>query len=146
MENLEFLLRLTELGPVWGLPVFFIALLVLRLRYCWIYRGARDLRQFTGGWTWVILITASVVLPCYYGYRYRYWDLPPPFEKGEIGILIGEVPGDTNRQQQASYAREIRALVQKTPELMSIVKVEMLERPLPADPGDQQAKALQWGR
>ena len=146
MENLEFWLRLRELGPVWALPVVFLALLVLRLRYCWRYRGARELRQFGGGWTWVILVTASVVLGCYYGYRYRYWGLPPPFEKGEIGILIGEIPGDIDQRQQAAYAREIRALVQKTPELEAIVKVKMLERPLPADPQEQHAKALEWGR
>jgi tetratricopeptide (TPR) repeat protein len=146
LQNPEFWLRLTELGPVRALPAIFLALLVLRLCYCWRYRGARDIRQFGGGWTWVILITAGVVLPCYYVCRDRYWGLPAPFERGEIGILIGEVPGDTNQQQQAAYAREIRALVQKTPELEAIVKVEMLERPLPADPQEQHAKALQWGR
>ena len=146
MENPEFWLRLIESGPVWAPPSIFFALLVSRFMYCWHYRGARELSQFGGGWTWVILITASIVLPCYYGCRYRYWGLPRPFEKGEIGILIGEVPGDINEQQQAAYAREIRTLAQKTPELASIVKVQMLERPLPVDPEQQYAKALQWGR
>jgi Flp pilus assembly protein TadD len=135
-----------ELGPVWGPLAVFLGLLMWRVRHRWNYEGARGGELFWDRWVLSIFLVGIVYSPAYYYYRYRYWGLPPSFEKGEIGILIGEIPGDTNQQQQAAYAREIRALVRKTPELEAIVKVKMLERPLPADPQEQQAKALQWGR
>ena len=134
-----------ELGPVWGPPALFLLAGYWLLRYRW-NKGHRDLDLFWDRWVLVVFLVGVVFFPGYYYYRYRYWGLPPSFEKGEIGILIGEVPGDTNQQQQAAYAREVRALVQKTPGLGAVIKIKMLERPLPADPQEQQAKALQWGR
>jgi len=101
--------------------------------------------QFGGGWTWVILGAATAILPCYYRYRYRYAGLPQSFKRGEIGIVIGWVPGETNPQQVAAYARELRALAEKCPRLSDIVKVRMLSRPLPVDSEEQREEAVRWG-
>jgi len=50
LGNPEFWLRLTEPGPLWAPPGVFFALLVFRFVYCWHYQGAREPRQFGGGW------------------------------------------------------------------------------------------------
>ena len=146
MDSTDAVRLVRELGPVWGPPVVFLGLIISLVRYRWKYKGARGLALIWDRSFLATFLVGVVILACYFYYRYRWWGLPPPFEKGEIGILIGELPGDRDRQQQAAYAREIYALIQKSPELQAIVKVKMLERPLPADPQEQHAKALIWGR
>ena len=84
-----------------------------------------------GGWYWC---------------RYRYWGLPSVFSKGEIGILVAEVPGDIDRQRQIAYARAIYSLTQQDNELAGTVKVRLIERPLPADPEFQNTEAIRLGR
>ena len=143
MEGLVRLIK--ELGPVWGPPVGLVFLA------CWWLKHRSDTGHHGVGlivdhWVPLAFLVAIVVLAGWEYYYYRYWGVPSAFGKGEIGILITELPGDANRQQQAAYAREIYALVQKTPDLAAVVKVKMLRRALPSDPQEQHAEALKWGR
>jgi hypothetical protein len=77
---------------------------------------------------------------------YRYCFLPPPFTDDEIGILIAEVPDQKNHEQQSAYQNTIRGRVQSDEQLREIVKVRLIERPLPPDADAQQAEALRIGR
>jgi tetratricopeptide (TPR) repeat protein len=95
-----------------------------------------------------VLIAFVCITPLLAGYGwccYRFWGLPPPFAVNEIGFLIAEVPGDTERQRQNAYAQAIRELSEKTPSLKGVVKVRLIERPLAADPEKQHAEALRIG-
>jgi tetratricopeptide (TPR) repeat protein len=147
MADLKAILELLiEIGPIWGPPILLGGTVYWRLRYRWVYGGVRGFRIVWDRGILFIILAAAVVLPSYYHIRHRYWGLPDPFKQGEIGILVGEVPGDTNQDQQAAYTRGIRELAHNTPELKSFVRVEMLDRTLPPDPEKQHATALQWGR
>ena len=135
-----------EFGPMWGPPIIPVGIIFLIARHRYDYKAARGVALFRSRWILLTFLASLVVLPGYYFYRYRYWELPKAFKRGEIGILVGQVRGETNQAQQAAYAREILWLAQNMPELNGVVKVEMMERYLPIGPVKQLAKALQWGR
>jgi len=106
-------------------------------------QGHKSLKKLFLNWS--LLLT---LILCFIGVFlfYRYWGIPAEFEEGEIGILVTELPGDVNRQQQAAYARAIRIDIQRFPELTSIVRVRTLDQPLPTDPELQQVAATKIGR
>ena len=89
------------------------------------------------------VIGLSIYCSLYYLLYHRYVGLPPPFENSQIGILIAEIPGDTNREKQQSYAQAIRLIAVATPDLSSIVQVRLLERLLPSDSDLQHAQAIE---
>jgi tetratricopeptide (TPR) repeat protein len=77
---------------------------------------------------------------------FRYWGLAPAFTDDEIGILVAEVPDQTNREQQVAYQNALRLRFKNNKELREVVKVGLIERPLPPDADDQQAEAVKIGR
>ena len=77
---------------------------------------------------------------------YRYWGLPSSFADGQIDILVAEVPDQNNREQQPAYQTALRLRVQNSEQLQKIVKVRLIERPLPPDVDAQQAEAVKSGR
>ena len=72
--------------------------------------------------------------------------VPSEFDEDEIGILIAEIPGDTNRRQQNAYADAILRVIANTPDLDNRVRVSFLEQPLPRNPERQHEAALSIGR
>ncbi len=92
------------------------------------------------------LIVCAVFSAGYYAYFYRYWGLPEKFDRHEVGILIAEVPGDVAGKEQQAYALAIEDLAQKTPDLKGVLRVKLLQRPLPVDPELQHQKAIQIGK
>jgi Flp pilus assembly protein TadD len=122
-----------------------IAILVLTGIYLWRFQGARGF----GPWRSVLAASTAVllVLSIIGWLAYRYWGLPDSFADGQIGILIAEVPGDQQgRQHQEAYQNAIRLRVQNSDELREIVKVRLIERPLPPDAEARQAEAVKIGR
>jgi len=141
-------------------------------RYCWYHsRGLRRRwRSLTRNQTVIFLITLLsliIGIPSFVGFMravLRHYEsseqisppttvtaveerpLPNPFGEGDIGILVAEVPGDKNREEQQKYVNAIREQVQKSPDLADVVKVHMLERPLAADPEQQHEEAIELGR
>jgi tetratricopeptide (TPR) repeat protein len=77
---------------------------------------------------------------------YRYVGLPPAFAKDEIGILVAEVPDQPNREQQTAYQNAIIDRIRGIQQLRDVVKVRLIERPLPFDLVEQQTEALKIGR
>jgi len=134
------------LGPEWGplaLPIF---LLSWRIRYLWRDKGARGWALPLDGWVLGLSLASGIFFPIYHYWFDNHWHLPPPFSQGDIGILIAEVPGDTDRQLQSAYANAIRAITAKTPELEGIVKVRLITRSLSPDPEEQHVEATRIGR
>jgi hypothetical protein len=76
---------------------------------------------------------------------YRYVGLPPAFAKDEIGILVAEVPDQPNREQQTAYQNAIIDRIRSIQQLRDVVKVRLIERPLPFDLLEQQTEALKIG-
>ena len=72
--------------------------------------------------------------------------VPSSFASGDIGILVAELPRQTDIAQQIKYQTAIIDGLQNHPDLQHIVKVELLERPLPFDLNDQQSAALKIGQ
>jgi tetratricopeptide (TPR) repeat protein len=99
-------------------------------------------------WRSIIVASAAValVLSLIGWLGYRYWGLPTSFADDQIGILVAEVPDQTNREQQLAYQNALRLHVQSNPELRETVKVRLIERPLPPDAEAQQAEAVKIGR
>src|SRR5690348_1583208 len=103
---------------------------------CWVYgrflwnKGERGFRKLT----LPLLIAASILLftagPVA-GYVYLYRGLPSGFNDSEIGILVAKVPGDKESEWQSKYARAILEQVNNNPQLHGVIKVRLLERPLP---------------
>jgi tetratricopeptide (TPR) repeat protein len=60
--------------------------------------------------------------------------------------LIAEVPDQPNREQRAAYQNAIIDRIRSTQQLRDVVKVRLIERPLPFDLMEQQAEALKIGR
>ncbi|MBI2957085.1 MAG: hypothetical protein HYY26_07230, partial [Acidobacteria bacterium] len=118
--------------------------MVIWLRYKRRYRRLRAL--VLNGEVFAVVAACVVLLGPYYLYLYYYWGLPSPFKEDEVGILIAEIPGDVNRKDQNSYADAIRRMVSSTADLRDVVRVRLLERPLPNDPDKQHKKALWIGR
>ena len=135
-------IRLALAYPILTLPLIAICARFMVApygRYLW-NRGRRRFRLWLpvlGAYLCISFLAA--------GYWYRFWGVPPPFGKDEVGFLIAEVPGDVERQRQNAYAQAIRKQVEMTPSLKGVVRVRLIERPLPADPEKQHAKALQIG-
>jgi hypothetical protein len=104
---------------------------LLRRKYLWDYRGKRGFDL----WRSVIAATAVVgsLFVVFDGWLvYRYWGLPwRAFTENQIGILVAEVPDQPNREQQEAYQNALRLCVQKNQELGEVVKVRLIERPLP---------------
>jgi hypothetical protein len=130
------------------IPLAIIVLTVIftyrRYKYLWDYRGKRRFDL----WGSVIAASAAVALGMsLIGWLvYRYWGLPHSFADNQIGILVAEVPDQTNSEQQQAYQNALRSRVQSNPELQDIVKVRLIERPLPPDADSQQAEAVKIGR
>src|SRR6266851_5036959 len=76
----------------------------------------------------------------------RFWGLPNGFAKEDVGILVAELPNQTNREQQTAYERELIAYIQKDSELKYLAKVRLIERPLPQDHEAAEIEALKIGR
>jgi Flp pilus assembly protein TadD len=104
--------------------------------------GLRPWREVLAVWV-VVAFVLSII-----GFLfYRYWGLPlRPFADDEIGILVAEVPDQTNREQQTAYQTAIIRRVQTNEQLRERVKVKLIERPLRPDADDQQAEAVNIGR
>lgn len=141
-EALRFAFEHSVVGPL----LVAIALLVPVVRYRW-KRGNRTFRGlFLNPAFLTAFASCAVVLCLYYGYRYRYWGLPAAFGESQIGILIGEVPGDTpDLQRQRAYAQAIYEAVQGNPKLKQVVKVELLRRTFRAGPDEEHSDALNVG-
>jgi hypothetical protein len=77
---------------------------------------------------------------------YRHVGLPHSFATGEIGILVAEVPDQKSREQQTAYENAIIDRIRGIQDLRDVVKVKLIERPLPPDLMEQQAEALKIGR
>ena len=140
MPTVDLINLIRELGYDWGPAAVGLLLLWALIRYRWKkgHRGPKLL--FNGpvlGTCAVIVIGVSLF--------YRHWGLPQAFAPGEIGILVAEIPGDDNRQQQNTYAHAIRQLVAETPDLADKVKVRLIERPLPSGPDAQHSASLALG-
>ena len=141
-EAIQWIVNLgPKLRPIGG----FCLLLGLAIRYEWRRNGARGLDLLLNWTVFRVFICGLLVLPPWYYYLYRYQGLPKPFDNREIGILIGEVPGDSDGQQQVAYAQAIRSLVDKSPDLNGIVIVRTLQRSLARDPEEQQEEAIRIG-
>ena len=112
--------------------------------YRWKYPPA------SGFCPWRPVLAASVsvafVLSIAFFLFHRYWGLPATFTDDQIGILVAEVPDQTNREQQQAYQNALHLCVQKNQELQEVVKVRLLLRPLPPDAEAQQAEAVKIGR
>jgi len=134
-----------EFGPIWGPPVLVVSVLYWRVQYRW-NQGARDGQLWLDKYLWITFVCGVILLASWERYYYRYWGLPEPFTTGEVGILIAEVPGDQNREQQTAYQAAIIQLIRASPELKNIVKVRLLERLLPPDLERQHAEAVKLGR
>ncbi|HLW69168.1 MAG TPA: tetratricopeptide repeat protein [Candidatus Binataceae bacterium] len=113
----------------------------------WYLRDYRGEQRFAL-WRSVIVFSLGVaIVSSIIGWlTYRYWGLPCSFTDGQIGILIAEVPGDQNREQQSAYQNSIFLQFQSSEQLRGIAHVKQIERPLPPDADDQQAEALKIGR
>jgi len=111
------------------------------------YLWNRGHRGFRALWLRVLILPLCIMatLAGYGLWHYRFRGLPWAFASNEVGFLIAEVPGDKDHEQQNAYAQAIRELSEKTPSLKGVVRVRLIERPLPADPEDQQAEALRIG-
>lgn len=149
-EYAKFLDLLLSVGWKWAPPVIAGLVMYLLARHRWA-TGSRSLREIFVNRQFIVgVVVCSISLITYYSCAFAYrrwlWGLPPPFEKDEIGILIAKVPADAQQQKQALYAQAIRALVEKSPDLQDVVKVRLLQRPLPVEPEDQQVEAVRLGR
>jgi tetratricopeptide (TPR) repeat protein len=115
-----------------------------RYKYLWDYRGKRRFDL----WGSVIAASAAVTLGLsLIGWLlYRYWGLPHPFAADQIGILIAEEPGQINPRHQQAYQLALHLCFQNNSELRDIVKVKLIQRPLPPDADAQQAEAVKIGR
>jgi hypothetical protein len=120
------------------------SVIIAGLYYRWRYSPASEL----GPWrsvlsVWVITVVGLSLV----GWLiYRCWGLPHPFATGQIGILVAEVPDQDNREQQTAYQTAILRQVHKNEQLREVVKIRLIERPLPPDADAQQAEALKIGR
>lgn len=131
-----------ELGYDWGPPVTALLLfsLVLWVRWKQQYRKFRSLFL---NWSICIVLVLGLVGNLLF---YRYYAIPSPFAENKIGILIAQIPGDTNAQQQQTYADAILRAVAEASDMRDVVKVALLGRPLPRDPDKQHQTALKLGR
>jgi hypothetical protein len=114
----------------------------------WFYRWKYTPQAGVGPWREVLAVWAIValVLSIVGVLGYRYWGLPSPFADDDIGILVAEVPDQTNREQQTAYQTAILRRVQSNEQLRERVKVKLITRPLLPDADDQQAEAVKIGR
>ena len=140
MPTVDLINLIRELGYDWGPTAAGLLLLWALIRYRW-KKGLRGPKLLFNG---PVLATCAVIVIGVVLF-YRYWGLPQAFAPGEIGILVAEIPGDDNRRQQNTYAHAIRQLVAETPDLADIVKVRLLERPLPSGPDAQHSTSLELG-
>ncbi len=126
------------------IAVITVTYFLLRRKNLWDYKGKRgfDLWRSAIAAT-AVAGSASVVIGWLF---YRYWGLPPAFTDDQIGILVAEVPDQTNRQQQNAYQNALRDRIQHNEKLRKVVKVRLIERPLPLDADAQQAEAVKIGR
>jgi hypothetical protein len=134
VDSLRFIL---ELGYPWGGAVLALLITFATITFRWKV-GDRSLRALLVNW-----LVLSVVLICAIGFFlfYRYYGLPGSFTNGEMGFLVAQLPEDTDRGKQESYVQAIKGLAAQSQDLQS-VRVNLLERPLPADLEGQQAEAL----
>jgi hypothetical protein len=130
------------------LPVAIVVVTVI-LTYLW-YKNLRDYKGKRGFELWRSTIATGVavaLVSSLIGWLfYRFWGLPSSFTDDQIGILVAEVPDQTNREQQVAYQNALRLRVQSNSELREVVKVRLIERPLTADAEAQQAEAVKIGR
>src|ERR1035438_3671886 len=109
--------------------LFAVGIVWLYGRYRW-KKGSRGFHQLAVP---LVYMGASFLLPAallaYYLYLYR--GLPSAFNSSETGILVAEISGDVDRKQQSKYARAILDQTEKSPHLHGLVKVRLIERPLP---------------
>ena len=142
MSPTDLIKIIRELGYYWGPLVAALSIVGGAIYVRWKQRY-RKFRTLLFNWpVFSACVVCLVGLPLFY----RYWGAPEAFGSNEIGILVAEVPGDTRREQQNSYAMAIRSLTASTPDLADVVKVRLLERPLPADPDQQHKVATSIGR
>jgi len=122
-----------------------VAWLYANSKYPWTLGRPEFIRrwtlEFAKAWLAVVLVLAVDAWLIY-----RYMGLPPAFAKDEIGILVAEVPDQPNREQEAAYQNAIIDRIRSTQQLRDVVKVRLIERPLPFDLMEQQAEALKIGR
>ena len=88
------------------------------------------------------VVALAVYYPSYYFGFQRNRGLPASFAENDIGILVGEIPGDEHRRQQQTYAQEILALIQKESDLAGKVKVRLLQRALGVDREHEEAMEI----
>ncbi len=126
-----------------------IAVVTVVIAYRW-YKYLWDSKGKRGFDLWRSVAAAGVavasVLSLVGWLYYRFWGLPPSFTDDQIGILIAEVPDQSNREQQNAYQNALRFRVQHNSELHDVAKVRLMERPLPPDAEAQQATAVTIGR
>jgi len=116
----------------WGPPLAALSLAGLALYVRW-KQGRRGLGELLSDrLVFAACLLSALGVPVFY----RYWGVPPGFAQGEIGILVGEIPGDGDRTAQQAYARAIREQAAAAG-LAGVVKVRLVRRPLPTGPPEQ---------
>jgi hypothetical protein len=60
--------------------------------------------------------------------------------------IVAEVPNQYDTEQQTAYQNALVSRFEGSEQLREVVKVRLIERPLPPDADDQQAEALRIGR
>ncbi len=114
--------------------------------YLWTPGWSGSLRRWVGVYFAAYLVSVITLAPLAW-LTYRYVGLPYAFARGEIGILVAEVPDQENREQQTAYENALRLEIKSSnsEQLRRLVKVRLIERPLPPDDDAQQAEALKIG-
>ncbi len=136
---------LKEYGPIWGPIVLFS---VSWLGWTWkrFQKAGEQPRLLRVDWVyWFISALLLCVALTAFIYLNWFWGIPPGFKPDEIGILIPEIPGDTDHQMQNSYALAIRSEAMSDNSLSAILKVQLLQRLLSNDAEEQQRQAVKWG-
>jgi hypothetical protein len=147
LVELNFVQLFLEYPVLIFLAVILLPLILFVPRYYrsrFDYHGNRGLRL----WTFVAIAYIAVVIcvsPLAYLF-YRCWGMPAAFNKTDIGIVVAEIPGQADRVEQTAYQIAIMDRVKQIDQLKNVVKVRLLERPLPPDAESQQAEALEIGR
>jgi hypothetical protein len=147
---IEFLIKFVGLPfeyPALFPIIVLVAAGVVAWRYA-KYRWKQNKRGFRHLWLpiFTVYVLGVLALSPLAWLFYRFWGLPHAFAKNEVGILIAEVPDQTNREQQTAYQNAIGDRIEETETLRGVAKVSLIERPLPFGLMEQQAEALKIGR
>jgi hypothetical protein len=123
---IEFLIKFVGLPfeyPALFPVIVLVAAGVVAWRYA-KYRWKRHKRGFCQLWLpiFTVYLLGVLILSPLAWLFYRFWGLPHSFANGDIGILIAEVPDQTDRAQQITYENAIIDRMRDIQALRDVVK------------------------